>query len=1651
MKTFKNFNSIHLFPLFILLLSTSINCYSQSFTLDFEAPDANFNGSKYEEGGISYQHDNTWNYQNTGAWGLTSGGFDGGQCLYVESPSYNVTSDREGGNRLVHRREWHFDRTRESDGDIWYSYYFRLDNNYENPRFHPNIINQVRNNGSYWGFNGSLELGTVNSATANVPLIWRKMVGGGDQSEVNDSGHRSTGITLERNRWYFIMVNYRHHISDGYYRVWVDGQQVVNSNGFYRQPNRNDTRIRLGLYGDTESRYHKVYFDHYRRGSTRAEVELDPTSIVIAPKFSPRGGNYIGDATVSIATLTPGASIRYTLNGDNPAPSSPPYTGPLTLSNAGMTTIKSRAFKNGNSSDVVEASYNLVAPDVCQEVNTALLKNITAFSNEQASNGAFANNVNDGSLESKWSAEGFPQHVTIDLGGHYDVDKIELVPYQERAYQFFVEVSDDNNTYTTATDQQSNTNGGLLISKEFSMRNARYVKLTVTGASAYTGNWVSLHEFRVFNSCNTINTHSLTVVNGTGDGDYSEGSVVNISADEALDGQTFDTWSGDIENIADVMSNQTTITMPGSDITVTATYKDLPTGIENVALGKSVTFSTFQSPNDKLVDGITSDDSRWSADGFPQNAVIDLGADYDLSSFEVYPFQDRAYRYSLSASTDGTNYVDVVDQSSNNIPSDVFTHNVSATARYIRITVTGAGGGYGGSWVSLNELMVFGSLNEVDPVCNLNVSTAELNFTSVSSNQDFSFTATDCSGNVDISDDQSWISTSTDGNTVTVSVDENTSTSSRTGSISVLIDEESEEISVTQGGATPVCALSTSTSLLNFGSSASDNNFTFTATNCAGNVDVSNDQNWISTSATGNTVTVNVTENTNTSSRSGIVTVSFDGQSKVVGIEQAGATSIATNVALNKSVTFSTFQSPNDNLVDGDTSDDSRWSAEGFPQNAVIDLGADYDLTSLEVYPFQNRAYQYTVATSTNGINYTDVVDQSNSNTSSDVFIHNVAVTVRYIRINVTGAGGGYGGSWVSLAELMAFGTLNEAIPICDLSVSASELNFTSASGNQDISFTTSDCSGNVGVSDDQNWITTSVNGNTVSVSVLENTGTSSRTGTVTISIDNESEEVNITQEAGSVFVPDENSLRFLADQANLKIGAATRNDFWNLSDASTYENVLKNEYNTIVCENHMKPRFIQPSQGVFDFGPADQHVSFTKENGMVVRGHTLLWHQGNPDWLENGNFTRSELIEIMEEHITTTIQHFGTDVPVWDVVNEAWVDSGYRSSFWYNTIGPEYIEMAFQFAKAANPNIKLFYNDYNTERFHRANGDRISKVDHIYDMCVDFINRGIPIDGVGFQFHISSTFPLTETEAVIQQFADLGLEIHITELDVKIRQPTAASDLEDQADVYEKVFDIALNQPACTYVVMWGFTDKYSWIDNFSNGEFSDPLLFHENYNKKPAYFSVQNRLQQGRSGEVNCFLGTNKSLISFTSTSGSQDFTYTHSNCFGEVIISDEQEWITTTANGNTVTVSVTENTSASNRAGSVTISIDGESEVINIDQSGTVVVNCDGNNNVALSGTATASTEESGSLSASNAIDGSVDTRWASVFADPQWIRIDLGESYNISRVQLRWEAAFGSAYEIQVSDDATTWTTIFTESSGSGGTDNITELNGTGRYV
>ncbi len=295
---------------------------------------------------------------------------------------------------------------------------------------------------------------------------------------------------------------------------------------------------------------------------------------------------------------------------------------------------------------------------------------------------------------------------------------------------------------------------------------------------------------------------------------------------------------------------------------------------------------------------------------------------------------------------------------------------------------------------------------------------------------------------------------------------------------------------------------------------------------------------------------------------------------------------------------------------------------------------------------------------------------------------------------------------------------------------------------------------------------------------------------------------------------------------------------------------LLITHFGSLTAENVMKPGPIHPQEGSYFWDDADKIVNFAQTNGLMVRGHTLCWHNQNPSWMfidsEGKTVSKEVLLARLKEHITQVVTRYKGRVYAWDVVNEAIDDDStkfMRETQWYQICGEEFIAKAFQWAHEADPDAQLFYNDYNTEI--------PSKRDKIYRLLKPLIDAGVPIHGVGLQGHWNLTTP-TEKDLrdAIDKYSSLGVKLQITELDVSIysREETDSTKYgftpekeQKQMDHYNMIFRVFRDyKDVLTGVTFWNVSDKSSWLDNRPRGRKNYPLLFDQNLEPKKAYWEV-------------------------------------------------------------------------------------------------------------------------------------------------------------------------------------------------------------------
>lgn len=334
----------------------------------------------------------------------------------------------------------------------------------------------------------------------------------------------------------------------------------------------------------------------------------------------------------------------------------------------------------------------------------------------------------------------------------------------------------------------------------------------------------------------------------------------------------------------------------------------------------------------------------------------------------------------------------------------------------------------------------------------------------------------------------------------------------------------------------------------------------------------------------------------------------------------------------------------------------------------------------------------------------------------------------------------------------------------------------------------------------------------------------------------------------------DGETVKQYAEQRGLYVGAAY--NYWVAkyeSDGEQYENLFAQEFNALTDYSTLEMEEILSAPDEYYFDPADYICAYCSDNGMVMTGQHLVWHGGIAEWVETNITTGNQAVQFLQSYISNVVIHYRNEYPGiirwWSVVNEAISHSApysYRDTIWYDLIGPDYIELAFRWAHEANPDAKLYYNDYGIE----TPGP---KTDYVFSMLSNLIADGVPVHGVGLQCHFSLSDEMDITNdlsAVIRNFAGLGLEVYITELDILINDDSdgkSADKLNRQAEWFRQVTEVCINEPACKIMMMWGLTDKYSYVNHadWLDQDEDWPHIFDESLQPKPAYYAIRNELK--------------------------------------------------------------------------------------------------------------------------------------------------------------------------------------------------------------
>lgn len=323
-------------------------------------------------------------------------------------------------------------------------------------------------------------------------------------------------------------------------------------------------------------------------------------------------------------------------------------------------------------------------------------------------------------------------------------------------------------------------------------------------------------------------------------------------------------------------------------------------------------------------------------------------------------------------------------------------------------------------------------------------------------------------------------------------------------------------------------------------------------------------------------------------------------------------------------------------------------------------------------------------------------------------------------------------------------------------------------------------------------------------------------------------------------------SLKHYANLLNLNLGAALEPRL--LGADAAYSKIYNQQFNALVAENAMKMEAIAPARGVYNFFEADSLMRYARRTGKKVRGHTLLWHNSIPSWLRQGNYAADTLFQILKDYTLTVVGRYRSQITEWDVVNEALADqapNNLRTQYPYNVLGLAILDSMFVWAHAADPQARLFYNDYSIEYPNPKANSMLTLVNGLKQ-------RGRPIHGVGFQCHFNYDVPANffpAVESIVTRVGNLGLQVSFTEVDFAIPTPIAASNYITQGHAYAELLRVALrNSSTVGTFMLWGLTDKYSWIPSFWASQGTpkdDALILTRTYAPKPAYDSLLASLQ--------------------------------------------------------------------------------------------------------------------------------------------------------------------------------------------------------------
>ncbi len=322
----------------------------------------------------------------------------------------------------------------------------------------------------------------------------------------------------------------------------------------------------------------------------------------------------------------------------------------------------------------------------------------------------------------------------------------------------------------------------------------------------------------------------------------------------------------------------------------------------------------------------------------------------------------------------------------------------------------------------------------------------------------------------------------------------------------------------------------------------------------------------------------------------------------------------------------------------------------------------------------------------------------------------------------------------------------------------------------------------------------------------------------------------------------------------NFDVGVAV--EAYQFSPQSLSRKRILDQFNSITAEYTLKAAFIAPQEGVYNFEFADQLWDAAQAGGLKLRGHALLWHEATPAWMLQGS--PAQIRTKLETYVTDVVTHFRGRITDWDVCNEVitdddWANSPYRDTQWLQAVGgPEYISWAFEAARAADPDARLFLSDYSTE----LPGKRA----RLITVAQDLLDMDVPLDGIGHQMHLRTTSSIPDALTAIDDVDGMfaGLVNQVTELDISVYtdpgscyetgtnclpdvgNPMPADIARQQAQMYRDFFNGLALRPSVDSVTVWGLSDGDSWLNTNPTVRYNHPLLFDRDFMPKRAFYAI-------------------------------------------------------------------------------------------------------------------------------------------------------------------------------------------------------------------